>query len=298
MEKINPLNVFLGALLLALIITLVYFSTGEPELFPNLRDGNEAAAILSARATPITVEKPWLFTFDTNGTLQEAGSPKESSSAYWWLNSGGTLAIENGTGRTARRGQSVTDRWFQAYKMNNALDTDSGRYPQNLFRLISQSEVGDADISMAFRILGINLTDTPNRDVWSGVFLFSRYRDSDNLYYAGVRQDGHVVIKKKIDGQYHTLAEEEYFKSLRPYERDTNPNFIPGQTWLQLRLVTKREDDDIRLTLYLKENNDWVEVLSVLDDGVGGNAFTEPGRFGIRTDYMDVEFDNYQVTPL
>lgn len=298
MEKINPLNVFLGALLLALIITLVYFSAGEPELFPNLAGGNEAAAVLSTKAAPTKVEKPWLFTFDTDGTLEEAGSPKESSSVYWWLNSGGTLAIENGTGRSARRGQSVADRWFRAYRTNNALDTDSGRYPQNLFRLISQSEVGDADISMAFRMLGINLTDTPNRDVWSGVFLFSRYRDSDNLYYAGIRQDGHVIIKKKIGGQYHTLAEKEYFKSLRPYERDTNPNFIPGQTWLQLRLVTKREDDDIRLTLYLKENAGWEEVLSVLDDGVGGNAFTEPGRFGIRTDYMDVEFDNYQVTPI
>ncbi|OGG41593.1 hypothetical protein A2837_00155 [Candidatus Kaiserbacteria bacterium RIFCSPHIGHO2_01_FULL_46_22] len=290
----------LAATILALLLAALYLMFVEPKLLP-AQERSGATVLLSENvAEANAIEDDWLFNFDSAGTLQEAASPELSSSRFWWLSSGGNLVIEGGTGRTARKDQSATNRWSLAYRLNNSLDTDSGRYPQNLFRLVSRDTAADADIAMSFRILSLNLTDTPNRDAWSGVFLFSRYQDSDNLYYAGVRQDGHVVIKKKIGGKYYTMAEEEHFRSYRPYEKDTNPNLIPGQSWLEMRLTTKNESDGLRITLSIKDDSStsWKEVLEVLDKGTGGPAFDQPGHFGIRTDYMDVEFDNYRVNPI
>ena len=212
--------------------------------------------------------------FDSPGTLNEANSMQESTSPYWWVSSGGLLIIEKGIGRTNSKTAPLSNRWFLAYQLNNSLDTDNGRYPQNLFRLVSKDLVGDSDISMSFRISKVNLTDTPNRDAWSGIFILSRYEDSDNLYYAGARQDGHVVIKKKINGQYYTLGEVPYYKSYLPYQKDTNPNFIPGATWQKMRLVTKTEGDDIKLTLYLtKDANEKIGGDCEMERSDGGNHF-------------------------
>lgn len=246
------------------------------------------------------MEDDWLFTFESPGTLHESASPDLSTSPYWWLNSGGMLVIEDGIGRTVEKVAPAQNRWSLLYRINNSLDTDYGRYPQNIFRLVSKDWVGDADVSMFYRIRAVNLTDTPNRDAWSGVFLFSRYMDGDNLYYAGVRQDGHAVIKKKVGGVYHTLGETEYFENYFPYDKYTNPNFIPGQVWLGLRMITETDGDGLRIKLLVRggESDDWTEVLSVVDSGIGGPPHSDPGRFGIRTDYMDVEFDNYRVSPL
>ena len=293
-------NYFLGATILAIALAIFYLKFIEPELLPIKQSARATAFLMKDTAEADMITEDWLFNFDSTGSLQEASSPELSSSRFWWLNSGGSLVIEDGTGHTARRNQSSTNRWSLAYRLNNPLDTDDGRYPQNLFRLVSRDIVGDAEVAMAFRVLSLNLTDTPNRDAWSGVFLFSRYQDGDNLYYAGVRQDGHVVIKKKIGGQYHTLAEEEYFRGYRPYEKDTYPNLIPGQVWLEMKLVTKNESDGVHISFSIKEDEsaNWQEVLTVIDEGVGGPAFSQPGHFGIRTDYMDVEFENYRVTPL
>ena len=46
-------------------------------------------------------------------------------------------------------------------------------------------------------------TETP---AWSGLHLFARYNTENDLYVASLRKDGLIVIKKKIGGEYTTLA--------------------------------------------------------------------------------------------
>lgn len=298
MSQKNLILNIIGAVLLVIALAAAIYLLSETSISLN----DQAAAVITfneaAAQTPLS--RAWLYNFDSAGTLYEAASPDKSSSPYWWLNSGAMMILEGGVGRTVHKALPLTNPWLLTYRLNNLLDTDGGRYPQNLFRLVSKLSVGDSDITVNYRVLAVNMTDTPNRDGYSGIFLFSRYQDGDNLYYAGVRHDGDVVIKKKIGGIYHTLGQVEHFPSYRDYERYTNPNLIPGQVWQRLRLVTKTEGDSIRLTFYVADSvrSSWEEVLSVVDDGVGGKPHHDAGRFGLRTDFMDVQFDNYRVDPL
>jgi hypothetical protein len=207
------------------------------------------------------------------------------------------LVIENDIGHTILKVAPEASEWSWRYRRNNPLDTDAGRYPQNLFRLLTKNTVGDADVSASFEIRAINMTDTPNRDTWSGIFVMTRYQDADNLYYAGLRQDGHAVIKKKVGGVYYTLGEVPHFQSHLTYNKYTNPNLIPGQSWMRLKVRTEAEDDGMHITLFIDqgESGEWQEILSAVDTGTGGKMHSDPGHVGIRTDYMDVAFDDFVI---
>lgn len=263
----------------------------SPVLMNNLRE--------EAPVSP-TVEDAWVYTFNVPGVLYEVSRPELSPSPYWWVSSGGMLIIENDLGHTIEQALPRSDTWAWRYRRNNPLDTDGGRYPQNLFRLISKRIAGDADVSALFEVRAVHTTDTPNRDMWSGVFLITRYQDSDNLYYAGVRQDGHAVIKKKIQGVYYTLGEIPLFSSANPYNKYTNPNLIPGNTWMGFRVRTEMQNGSMEIVFSIDEENDgtWQEVLSVIDSGTGGPPHSGEGHVGIRTDYLDVAFDDFTIIAL
>jgi hypothetical protein len=158
------------------------------------------------------------------------------------------------------------------------------------------------DQQVYFRITKINVSRSPERDRWSGIFLFNRYENADNLYYAGIRVDGYAVIKKKKDGVYYTLAYEPVYWAESGYDRDTNPNVIPGKQWIGLRsVVTNDATGNAHITLYVdKENNGiWTLAAQAVDNGLyGGSVMTQKGYAGIRGDFMDLEFDNYQVIVL
>ena len=155
---------------------------------------------------------------------------------------------------------------------------------------------------MQFKIQHTNLTDIPNRDGYSGVLLFSRYQDSDDLYYAGIRQDGTSVIKKKIGGVYYTLDEETVFPGT--YDKVTNPTLIPQKQWMRLRLTTvDQPDGSVALNLYLDKSNtgDYQLVAHAIDakGKYGGTDVVRgPAYMGIRTDYEDVFFNDYKITEL
>jgi hypothetical protein len=240
------------------------------------------------------------YSFSSKGTLQEAPTLKESSSPYFWLNSGGELKIEEGLGKTQRGALSFSNRWRVRYASANSLDTDGGRFPQNIFRLLTKTSWENNEQTVAFKIVGVNMTDTPNRGEWSGVLLMSRYLDEDNLYYAGLRQDGHAVIKKKIGGVYHTLVEKPIFSSDATYERSAVPNLIPGGTWMGMRVTTTNTQSGVRVDLSLDRENDgsFQSLLSTEDQGVGGAPLRDAGLNGIRGDFFDLEFDSYTIKPL
>lgn len=244
------------------------------------------------------VGKTFIYNFNAEGTLEETSSPAESTSPYWWLDSGGRLILAAGVGRTVSGPLPSADRWRLRYKQTSALDTGDGYYPQNLFRLVTKGSWHNLEQSVRVYLADLNLTNTPNRGEWSGVFLMSRYVNKDNLYYTGVRMDGAAVIKKKFAGTYYTLAYKPIFGFGTSYDRDTVPNLIPGKQWLGLKnTIITRSDGAVAIDFYLDQGDGYELVLSVVDDGRGGvPAIKGAGRAGLRSDYLDVWYDDYRAT--
>jgi hypothetical protein len=251
----------------------------------------------------LTPDKPFVYTFNSAGTLYEAGSITESTSPYWWVNSGAKLIMKDGIGMTVQDELSSSDRWYTLYKKANPTDTDNGTHPQNLFRLVSRNAWGSVREQAQFRIREDNLSGSSNRNASNGLLLMSRYAPGgDTLYYAGIRVDGDAVIKKKYKGTYYTMAQKEIFPGT--YDRTSNPNLLPHNEWLNLRLDTvTKSDGTVELRLYLLQEGEsvWKLIASAVDDGkkYGGTPpLKADGYVGIRTDFMDVEFETLRVEKL
>lgn len=239
----------------------------------------------------------FLYTFDQNGTVKESSSLSESSSPYWWLNSGGYLKIQNGVGSTNLGELAKLDPWSILYAKNNPLDTDLGLHPQNIFRLVTKSKWQNAEQEAYFLVKKDNLSASPNRNASNGLLLFNRYQDSDNLYYTGVRVDGSAIIKKKQNGVYTTLAEVKNVFGTA-YDSLTNPNLIPKNTWIGLRSqVVTNSDGSVTVKLFLDKGRtgSWKLVAQTTDKT---KPIIQAGYGGIRTDFMDVQFENFRFKNL
>ncbi len=251
-----------------------------------------------------TTTSPFVYNFGSNGTVEETGSIDESASPYFWINSGGRLVIENGVGKTVQGPLKAGDRWQLLYGASNPLDTDRGFYPQNIFRLLTRSTWNNVTQEVRFKLDKINMTNTPNRDGYSGLLLFNRYRDGDNLYYSGIRMDGTAIVKKKVKGTYYTLASSSVFKADSGYERNTNPNLIPGNRWMKLKNeVRDLPNGDVSITLWVDKNDSggWTQVLNTVDKtGLygGSDVIKGSGYAGIRSDYLDLSFDDYKLVEI
>ena len=233
------------------------------------------------------------------GTLQEAGSEVSSANPDWWLSSGGYFYVaSSGAASTVIGSLPVEDRWRLIYNKNNPIDTDGGYHPQNIFRLTTRSQWQNFTEQAYFLIKANNLSTSTNRNESNGLFLFNRYESAQTLYYTGVRVDGAAVIKKKIDGTYYTMATQQIFPGI--YSQTSTPNLLPMNEWIGLRsIVQTNPDRSVAVSLYtdIGKTGNWQEVLSAIDDGMkyGGAPILSPGYVGIRTDFMDVEFDDFQV---
>lgn len=286
--------------ILALALTLlVSFATASDPLAARIAPAIIQAAYVDA-APAASVSSPFVYTFNSPGALYEAGAANESSSPYFWLNSGAKLVIANGRGKTSGSLPAL-DPWRLMYKAMNPVDTSEGYLPENTFRLVTRSSWGDADTSVLFRITATNLTNSPNRDGYSGIFLMGRYKDQHNLYYAGVRHDGAAVIKKKINGTYYTLAQVQIFGDEGEYHKWTNANLLPQNQWLGLKArFDTLSDGSVKIVLYLDRENDgsFVSILSATDKSTGGAPHKTAGAIGIRTDFMNVEFDDFRAAKI
>jgi hypothetical protein len=159
-----------------------------------------------------TVGSTFDYLFNNAGELNETGAMSESSSPYWWLNSGGRLNIDGTVGSTIKGATSATDPWRLAYAANNPTDTDQGAHPQNLFRLVTKSTWQNVRAQAQFYISSDHFSTSPNRNASNGLLLMNRYADQgQTLYYTGVRVDGTAVIKKKYKGTYYTMAQKAVF---------------------------------------------------------------------------------------
>lgn len=234
------------------------------------------------------VDEPFTYSFHVDGVLEESEDFSHSASEYWWLDSGGRLVIENGVGSTIQGALPMNDRWRRLYAESNPRDTADGRYPQNLFRLVTQREWENVSVSARFKIIKDTDIESPNRNESNGLLLMSRYQDGDNLYYAGLRVDGHAIIKKKIDGRYYTLAERPIYE-----DPDERVNLIPHDGWIALKSDTVTRGSIVEITLYRRDHADiWQPILNATD---ADSPILGQGHTGIRTDFMDVEFDDFRA---
>lgn len=230
----------------------------------------------------------------TPTTLEETGSLLESPSKTWWLNSGGYFYSNDGIDETIQGDLPTTDKWYQAYKKSNPVDTDGGLHPQNIFRLVSKRLWQNYRQQVYFRITKQNLSASTERDAWSGLLLFNRYVNGDNLYYTGIRADGTAVIKSKKAGVYTTLSQVKVFPGT--YDRVKDPNLLPMNTWIGLRSDIKNQSDgSVSIKLYMDNGmtGNWTLLTSYIDKSptkILGLHYT-----GIRTDFMDVQFQGYTV---
>ncbi len=239
---------------------------------------------------------PFRYDFGSEGRLEETSDPESSTSPYWWLNSGAYFTLWNGVGSTVQGELLADDAWRKLYAFNTPGETDDGKHPQNIFRLLAKAGWQDASQQVWIRINRYNLSRDVHRSESNGLLLFSRYQDENNLYYAGVRVDGNAVIKKKIGGTYYTLALRQVFPG--EYDRASHPNLLPTGSWIGLRVETQNIDGTrVRIRLYadVGRTGTWEPIAEAVDDGLnaGGPAFTQAGRGGIRTDFMDADFDDY-----
>lgn len=248
---------------------------------------------LTTYAQATEVSSYWKYNFSTEATLYETGSMTESTSPYFWLNSGGKLILTHGRGMTIQEELPTNDYWRKAYAKENPLDTDNGYHPQNIFRLVTKSKWQNYNQTIYFKITNDQLSTSPNRAEHNGILLMSRYNSGDTLYYAGIRVDGSAIIKKKLDGTYTTLVSNQIFPGT--YNRESKPSLLPKNTWIGLRSQTiTNEDGSVTLKLYMDKNwnNKWILIAEATDEN---NPIITEGYAGIRTDFMDVIIDNYEL---
>ncbi len=234
--------------------------------------------------------------FEKDDILGGAGSIFESENKYWWLNSGGYLFFQDGVAKTIFGELEENDEWRLKYQKYNPVSTDNGYRPQNIFRLITKSKWKNFEQEIFFKIKKYNLSNSKHRNQSNGVLLFNRYIDGDNLYYVGLRVDGKVVVKKKKNGKYFLLGIKKVLDG--KYDKNKNPNLIKNDSWIGLKSrVFNINNDKVKIEVYLNFNGQWKKEMTVIDDGFryGGDIFNEAGHAGIRSDFMDIEFDNYKI---
>jgi hypothetical protein len=249
----------------------------------------------SVYSNPAITLTQFVYSFNVPGILEEKGTELESTSPYWWLNSGGIFVVNDGVGSTNLGKLNIFNPWRLAYARSSATDTEGGYYPQNLFRLITRTRWQNFREQAYFKIIALNMTDSENRNESNGLLLFSRYVNSDNLYYMGVRVDGTAVIKKKQNGVYHTLAQIKIFDG--EYDRSISPNLLPINKWIGVASEVQDIQNGVKLTLYvdIDDNGNWKEVLSINDQD---SPITARASAGIRTDFMDVLFKDFVIATL
>ena len=278
--------------LLAVFVALLMFNFYQSGL------GQEVLNLVRFSYQKANASKVFTDNFDNGVKFKESSKMSKSQSPDWWLNSGGYFYSKKGTGRTFQKLVPKKNYWHQRYNKSNPKDTDKGSHPQNIFRLVTKSKWENFNQQVYFNFKRNNLSKSKNRNESNGVLLFNRYQDGDNLYYAGVRVDGRAVIKKKINDEYYTMAQKKIIKG--KYDRDDKPNLLPRHSWFGIKSeVTTNADGTVNIKLFTdeKRSGEWKLVLEAVDDNssYGGSAILTEGYGGLRTDFMDVEFDEYKI---
>lgn len=231
--------------------------------------------------------------------LSEASEMSKSESQFWWLNSGAKVSFQENIIKTIQGDLDINDSWRVKYHNSNPTETDNGYHPQNIFRLVTREQYAEPTQEMYFKINRYILSEDPHRAASNGVLFFHRYKDGDNLYYAGLRVDGNAVIKKKIKGEYFTMIYQPIYSESK-YNRTLNPNLITLDKWIGIKTEIYNESPVkvvIKLYVDLDSTGTWTLAAQTSDESglFGGNVINGDGYAGIRSDFMDVEFKDYKI---
>lgn len=243
--------------------------------------------------TPV-IEKEILL----NETPEMSKSPNET----WWLNSGGKVFIDGPLMKTIQGDLPEDDYWRNRYYDSNPTETDNGFHPQNIFRLVTKQKYQNVTQSMYFKINRYIMSKDSHRSASNGVLFFHHYQDGDNLYYAGLRVDGYALIKKKTKGIYYTMAYKSVFPGVK-YDRNSHPNLLPTDKWIGIKSkIENLNSKEVSIKLYVDRNMSgaWELVAETIDNGrsFGGYSILNSGYAGIRTDFMDAEFNKYKISEM
>lgn len=242
--------------------------------------------------------------FSNRYVIEESSTMDKSNNKKWWVNSGAFLYSKNGVGRTIFGKLEKNSKWQIKFANSNherMLETDKGYRPQNIFRLVTRTKWKNFKQTVYFKIKKYNLSKDKHRSESNGLLLFNRYKDGDNLYYVGLRVDGCAIIKKKINGKYITLDKKKIFNGV--YNRDNKPNLLPINKWIGVKSEVKTNDNNevvLKLFLDMNKSGNWKQIINIKDDSdsLNGNSILGKGYAGIRTDFMDVEFDDYKIVEI
>lgn len=260
-----------------------------------------ATAKTTEAVTGATIQLPFSYDFRVNGTLDEAKTELTSSSPYWWVTSGGQLVLSQGIGKTLSGNLPSNNRWSQYYAAGNPVATDNGTHPQNVFQMFLRDQVQNPSEQIYVRQINDNLSNSVNRNPWNGISLLLRRTDDSNYYYAGMRADGGVVIKKKVNGTYQTLGYKKVFPGT--YNKTTSPNLIPKGSWIGLKAVISNDasGNNPKISLYMDQGKTgtWQLVLEAVDDlSKYGTGINTSGFVGIQSDFADAEFDDFLLSEI
>jgi hypothetical protein len=239
--------------------------------------------------------------FDRYGLIREAHSMSESSDPNWWIGSGAYFYLDNGIASTIQGRLAEDDPFRLSYSSSKSDDTDFGFRPQNIFRIVNRNVwSGNYVEELYFRYSKYNNVTTADKNLGAqnGISLMINYQNEDNLYYVGLRADGYSGIKKKLGGEY---SENENPVEVFPGMYKQHDNLIPQDTWIGLRALVENKQNKfgkelIYIAMYVDEKGDgsWKYVTSFLDQD---KRIFKQGHTGIRADFMDVQFKNFQVNP-
>jgi hypothetical protein len=241
-----------------------------------------------------TISLPWSYSFNSPGTLNQSATTDQSGSAYWWVKSGGQIIVQNGIGQSLQGSTPSSNPWYAPYASTYPVESDKGLHPQNMFSMFARVEQRDSDQAVSVKIAQDNLSNSANIHAWNGILLQSRWQDVNNYVYAGIRQDGHAIIRKVVNGVNYTLAEKQIVPG--SYSA-SNPDLLPKNIWLKIRSVVY---DDINGTMHVQlyadvtQSGVWTQIFDVSDTN-NGPKLSAPGLSGIRTDFMDVSLDDYSI---
>lgn len=230
--------------------------------------------------------------FSLNTTVDEKASPGQSLNPYWWVKSGGQMAVNGGAGKTFQGSIPRRSFWQKRYSSLNPIDTKNGYLPQNVFSVLTRTSWQNGDYQAYFKQNNFNAVSSPNRNIDSGLALLARYSDDNNYYRGAFTLDGSLVISKKVNGTSYTLSRNTYFTGTY----NGANNLIPKGYWYGLKLKIENINNTVRIGIYAdKSGGSWELINEIVDDGSLGAPLLGSGYAGIKTDFMDVEFDGFQI---
>jgi hypothetical protein len=300
-KKESRLIIFLGGIVVLLMVFFVKIKVTTLKNHKNMNEKSLVNIVKRDKAVKGDVlfqnNKAFQDNFSEKKTLVESSTILESKDKDWWLNSGAIFKVEDGIGKTLFGNLNKDDYWRKNYVDYNSDETSQGYRPQNLFRLVTKTRWQNFRQEAYFRIKYYEKSSSKHRSGSNGIFLFNRYQDGDNLYYTGLRVDGTVIVKKKYKGEYYTIMSKKVLSG--KYNRQANPILIPLDKWIGLRseVITKKDRVFIRVFLDRGHDGNWQEIFQAVDDGkkYGNPIIFQAGYAGLRTDFMDCEFDDYAI---